>query len=92
MNGDSGSSHSPLLDPLNLKAVAVGGVVVSFVFCSLLEGGLSHRLYLSDICGLPPPTPRVRVVNGERPACWYAEVGERKSRSGFSEMRALCHE
>lgn len=63
-----------------------------FVFCPLLEGVLSRSLYLSDICGPPSSPPRLWVVNEERPACWYAEVGKRKSRSGLSEMRALCHE
>lgn len=53
-------------------------------------GALSQTLYLPDICGLPSPPPG--AVNGGRPARWYAEVGERKSRSGLSETGALCRE
>lgn len=49
------SSPRPVLNPLNLKALAVGcSCLLRFLF-PFGGGALFHTLYLPDICGLPSP-------------------------------------
>lgn len=84
--------HSLLLSLLNLKALPVGcSCLLRFLFG---VGGSIVSYFVSSrhLWSPPTPTPGLWVVNEGRLVCWYAEVGKRKSRSGFSETRALCRE
>lgn len=66
-------------------------LVISYFLISFSRSShCSDTLYIPDICGHPIPQS-MQVVNGKRLG-WYAEVGGRKSRRGFSKMRSLCVE
>lgn len=61
--------------------------------CSgFLGGGGIVSYFVSSRHLWSPLPPSLCAVNGGRLGCWYAEVGDRKSRSGFSERRALYRE